>query len=324
VAVDEASPELSGRLDALVAHGRALELEGLPFPTDQVREMVQTALDVGDTERASQAVRRGETLYQKASSDWGWLRGLLERVDEIRDLAQKIGLDVDHLTARVGDPRAQLKSGTLSTGALEKAAASASLALAVLSDAVPKYCVLEARKYGESIRAAEKRGEDVREVMESFRQLLRTLQEEHSAESARALLELRSSVLRIPKAPVILAIAHEEEEEILDEARNLARRLHRIKGRARDAQSAARLMAQVRAALSEDRRYGSPEEEIEELWKEVDRLTAERKESDIAPAAPEPPDYAQPPPSEFDPPPDDPDTGGPPLPPVSTRRSRTR
>jgi hypothetical protein len=83
-------------------------------------------------------------------------------------------------------------------------------------------------------------------------------------------------------------------------------------------------MAQVRAALSEDRRYGSPEEEIEELWKEVDRLTAERKESDIAPAAPEPPDYAQPPPSEFDAPPDDPDSGGPPLPPVSTRRSRPR
>jgi hypothetical protein len=322
VAAEGAAPELVGRLDALVAHGRALELEGLPFPTDQVRETVQSALDAGDNERASVAVRRGETLYQKASSDWGWLRGLLERVDEMRDLAAKIGLDVEHLTARVGDPRVQLRGGALSTGAVERAAASASLALAVLSDAVPKFCVLEAKKYGESIRAAEKRGEDVREAMDQFRHLLQTLQDEHSAAAARALLELRGAIVRIPKAPVILAIAHEEEEEILDEARNLARRLHRIKGRARDAQSAARLMAQVRAALSEDRRYGSPEEEIEELWKEVDRLTQERREGDEG--TPASPDGL----------PDDPIPGDlplveepapeePPLPPVSRRRQRT-
>jgi hypothetical protein len=323
VAADDADPEISGRLDALIAHGRALELEGLPFPTDQVRDTVQSALDAGDPERATVAVRRGETLYQKASSDWGWLRGLLERVDEMRGLAARIGLDVDHLTARVGDPRVQLRGGTLSTGAVERAAASASLALAVLSDAVPKFCVQEARKYGESIRAAEKRGEDVREANEQFRRLLQTLQEEHSAQSALALIELRSAILRIPKAPVILAIAHEEEEEILDEARNLARRLHRIKGRARDAQSAARLMAQVRAALSEDRRYGSPEEEIEELWKEVDRLTHEQQAGDQANAPAPPVDL-----------PEDPTSGGPveeegappegpPLPPVSTRRRRT-
>ncbi|MCI4351608.1 MAG: hypothetical protein L3K15_08890, partial [Thermoplasmata archaeon] len=278
--------------------------------------------DVGDTERASVAVRRGESLYQKASSDWGWLRGLLERVDETRALAAKIGLDVDHLTARVGDPRVQLKGGTLSTGAVERAAASASLALAVLSDAIPKFCVLEAKKYGESIRAAEKRGEDVREAMEQFRHLLQTLQEEHSAEAARALIELRSAILRIPKAPVILAIAHEEEEEILDEARNLARRLHRIKGRARDAQSAARLMAQVRAALSEDRRYGSPEEEIEELWKEVDRLTHERRAGEELDAAS--PDGLPGDPSSAEVPLDDePPPEGPPLPPVSKRRTRT-
>src|ERR1700686_2976861 len=36
-------------------------------------------------------------------------------------------------------------------------------------------------------------------------------------------------------------------------------------------------MAEVRAALSEDRRYGTPEEEIEALWTEVDRLTKERQ-----------------------------------------------
>ena len=35
-------------------------------------------------------------------------------------------------------------------------------------------------------------------------------------------------------------------------------------------------MTQVRAALSEDRRVGTPEEEIESLWEEVDRLAKER------------------------------------------------
>jgi hypothetical protein len=76
-----------------------------------------------------------------------------------------------------------------------------------------------------------------------------------------------------------------EEEEILLEARNLARRLNRMKYRARDAQGAARLMNQVRAALAEDRRYGSPEEELEELWGEVDRLARERADALATPPA---------------------------------------
>ncbi|MCI4329044.1 MAG: hypothetical protein L3J86_05615, partial [Thermoplasmata archaeon] len=109
---------------------------------------------------------------------------------------------------------------------------------------------------------------------------------------------------RIPRAPTAAgypapAPAGSEEEEILLEARKLARRLHRIKGKAHDAQSAARLMTQVRAALSEERRYGTPEEEIEALWNEVDRLTKERNPAnkgakpgvpgDLSPASRAPP-----------------------------------
>ena len=90
---------------------------------------------------------------------------------------------------------------------------------------------------------------------------------------------------RIPRAPAVPTISPKEEEEILLEARNLARRLQRIKTSARDAQSAARLMTQVRAALSEDRRFGTPEEEIEALWAEVDRLTQQKKRA-IAEAPP--------------------------------------
>ncbi|HZY71221.1 MAG TPA: hypothetical protein VFF67_09635 [Thermoplasmata archaeon] len=270
-----AAPDLDGQLQSLVMRGRALELEGLPFPTDQVRSSVEQAIDSGDRARAEAALQRGESLYQKAATDWQWLRALLDRSDALRAIAERIGLDVDHLTARVGDARAQLKREPLSSGALEKAAASASLALAVLQDAVPKYCVAEAKNLGASIGEAERRGEDVRDATRVFQNLLGKLREGHAEATARALLEVRSAVLRIPKAPVIAEVPPDEEAEILDEARNLARRLHRIRGRARDAHSAARLMAQVRAALSEDRRYGSPEEEVEELWKEVDRLTRE-------------------------------------------------
>jgi len=99
----------------------------------------------------------------------------------------------------------------------------------------------------------------------------------------RRLVECRRAIVRIPRAPALPPIAPDEEAEILLEARNLARRLQRIKGRAQNAQSAARLMAQVRAAISEERRTGTPEEEIEQLWQEVDRLTRERKRASEGP-----------------------------------------
>ena len=44
-------------------------------------------------------------------------------------------------------------------------------------------------------------------------------------------------------------------------------------------------MSQVRAALSEDRRYGTPEEEIETLWLEVDRMTRENRRAAETPVA---------------------------------------
>ena len=46
-------------------------------------------------------------------------------------------------------------------------------------------------------------------------------------------------------------------------------------------------MSQVRAALSEDRRYGTPEEEIEALWLEVDRMTREHRQAADSPVIPE-------------------------------------
>jgi len=268
---------LRRRLDQLSKNGEALEGEGLPFPTAQIRDTVREALETGDLERANTVLKRGEALLARVGQDWTWVRELLRRADELRAIAGTIGVDLQHLDARVGNPRTRLLTEGLSSGSLEKAAASASLALAVLNDAVPKFCLQEAQLLGESIRRARNRGEDVRGATRSFSQLLQAVQDQNLPTAAQRLVEARKAVARIPRAPALPAMSPREEEEILLEARNLARRLQRIKGKARDAQSAARLMTQVRAALSEDRRYGTPEEEIEQLWAEVDRLTKERK-----------------------------------------------
>lgn len=277
---------VSDRLGALVARGRTIESEGVPFPTDQIRETVELALAEGDIERATSLLRRAESLYAKASRDWMWIRELLSRADELRELAEKIGVDVTLLESRVGRPRQQLRQAPLSAGSLERTAASASLALAILNDAIPKFVVQEAQKLGTNIREARDRGEEVGTATDAFRRLLSSIQEEQLPITAERLLEARRAVARIPRAPSVGALPPAEEEEILREARNLARRLHRIRSKARDAQSAARLMTQVRAALSEDRRVGTPEEEIEDLWSEVDRLTKERSEANLEAAAP--------------------------------------
>jgi hypothetical protein len=268
---------LRARLDHLSTQGHALELEGLPFPTVQIRESFEQAVQSGGVEQASRILKGGESLLLKVSQDWTWVRELLRRADELRSIAATLGVDLQHLDTRVGNPRTRLQAEPLSSGSMDKAAASASLALAVLNDTIPKFCVQEAQNLGESIRRARNRGEDVNEASRAFGRLLQAIQDQNLATSAQRLVETRRSVSRIPRAPAMPATSPQEEEEILLEARNLARRLQRIKGKARDAQSAARLMSQVRAALSEDRRYGTPEEEINALWTEVDRLTRGRK-----------------------------------------------
>jgi len=287
------SPEPRGmsalrrRLDAIVEKGQALEAEGLPFPIEKIRTAFLEAVKTGNVESATDVVKRAEALIARSSSDWTWVRELLRRADELRAIASTIGVDLAILDSRVGNPRKRLLAEPLSSGSLEKAAASASLALAVLNDAVPKFCVQEGQALGTIIRQARDRGEEVGEAARSFSRLLQALQDQNLATAAQRLVETRRAVARIPRAPALPPLSAREEEEILLEARNLARRLQRIKGKARDASSAARLMAQVRAAISEDRRYGTPEEEIEQLWAEVDRLTQEKhKVVEQAPPAP--------------------------------------
>jgi hypothetical protein len=279
VAPDPRSAEAwKSRLDTVVEQGRALEAEGLPFPTLQIQSSYEEAYRAGRTSDAIGVIKRGEALLSRVRPDWTWVRELLRRADELRTIAETIGVDVAHLDRRVGNPRKQLMDEPLSVGSLEKAAASASLALAVLKDAIPKFVVQEAQQLGVSMRRARDRGEDVSAVTASFSRLLQALQDQNLPTSAQRLVECRRAMARVPTAPALPPHSPQDEEaEILLEARNLARRLQRIKARASNAQSAARLMAQVRAAISEERRYGTPEEEIEALWAEVDRMTRERK-----------------------------------------------
>ncbi len=100
-----APSDLDDRLQRLCERGAALEAEGLPFPTAQVRSTVTDAIAHGALEQASTALKRGEALYTLAARDWGWVRETLARADELKELANRIGLDVDHLDSRVGNPR---------------------------------------------------------------------------------------------------------------------------------------------------------------------------------------------------------------------------
>jgi hypothetical protein len=281
-------PEFRRRLDLLTEQGAVLQGEGLPFPVSQVREAYETAARAGSSDEAAAVLKRSEALLERVRRDWSWVRELFRRVDELRTVAEQIGVDVAHLDARVGNPRTRLMSDPLSAGSLEKAAASASLALAVLNDALPKFLARDAQTLGQSIRRARDRGEDVRLASTSFSRLLQALQDQNYPTAGARLVETRREVARIPRAPTVAAISPAEEEEILLEARNLARRLQRIKSSARDAQSAARLMTQVRAALAEDRRYGTPEEEIEELWREVELLARKKNLASVGPPLPAP------------------------------------
>ncbi|MCI4348099.1 MAG: hypothetical protein L3J97_05715 [Thermoplasmata archaeon] len=271
---------LSGRVREIVRKGQTLEAEGIPYDSAAFVGDVRGHVSKRDLAAAITTVRRAEALLDKTLRDWTWLKELLARVDELRDLAARSGVDLEVVDQRIGNARKTLRTLPLAEGSLEKSAASASLALVVLNDTLPKFYTQESQQLARSIHDARERGEDVRESGVRLAQLLQALREGRLAEIGQRFIDLRRAVTRIPRAPAVPPkMLQREEEEILLEARNLARRLNRMKYRARDAQGAARLMTQVRAALSEDRRYGSPEEELEELWGEVDRLARERTDA---------------------------------------------
>jgi hypothetical protein len=267
---------ISTRLSEWTRHAQLLSTEGLPIPVGQVHDLVENLRQQGEYIRAEHALQRAEGLLGRAEKDWALLRELLSRIDELKGLAERAGLDLGEFDRRLENPREILRNGRLSEGLLEQAMAAGTKSLAVLHDVMIKYFVAEAKLLGRSTRAGRDRGEDVDEATDRMRAFVYALRSGQLRGTAVAYLDLRRAVAAIPREPMVALNPEDEEQEILLEARKLARRLHRLKGSARDATSAVRLMSQVRAALSEDRRYTAPAEEIEQLWTEVDRLTRER------------------------------------------------
>jgi len=270
---------LRGRLDALLARSIALERDGMPFPSDRIRQGIEQAIAQRELDRASKLIERGEQLLERLQKEFAGLQALLARLDRLRDLATRSGIDLSPLDARLGDVREGFRKAPLSAGALEKVAQSATLALTVLDESLPRFFLEEAKRLGVSIREARDRGEDVHRSTETLAVFLSDLKSAPIEQTAESFLELRKSVTKIPRTPTLASLpTTQEEEEILREARNLARRLNRMKARSPNAQSAARLIAEVRAALSEDRRaLPTAEEETDALWAEV-RETAHERE----------------------------------------------
>src|ERR1700691_1278998 len=108
MAVTVADGPIEERLGVLMGHAKVLESEGVPYPTEQIRQAVQMALAEGDRDKALSVLKRAETLYAKAARDCMWLRELLARADELKGLAERVGMDITLLDSRVGRPREQL------------------------------------------------------------------------------------------------------------------------------------------------------------------------------------------------------------------------
>lgn len=273
------------RFEGFLTRARTLEEDGVPFPTTKIRNLVAHALATNNAPKAQATLDRAERLLRHTFEQWFHIRELVLRTEALRMAAAQLGLEPHALGPGSGSPREVLKAGPLSSALFESARSVAVTTTNLLENAIPAYGIAEARKLGETIQSAKRRGEEVKEAQAAFAALLKSIKGRHTVELAKHLAQARQAVAKIPSAPAVAVPGTDEEEEILLEARILARRIHRIKRNARDAQSAARLMTHVRAALSEDRRYGTPQEEIEELWDEVSRLTMEHEAAD-APALP--------------------------------------
>ncbi|MGI0151816.1 MAG: hypothetical protein ACREC5_07765, partial [Thermoplasmata archaeon] len=154
---------LSDRLSEWVARAEGLAAEGVPIPVHQVPDLVERARTRGDLDRAEEILGSAERLLDRATRDWTLVRELLRRIDELKTLAARSGLDLTEFDARLGDPRAVLKDQRLSEALLERVMAIASKSLAVLNEVLPRYLLAQAQLLGRSIKAAEGRGEDVSE-----------------------------------------------------------------------------------------------------------------------------------------------------------------
>jgi hypothetical protein len=280
--VSEAAAPVENRLDRLVQKAEALAEEGFPFDWDEAVERIERAMRAGDVEDAESMLASAERLADRADRDWPLVLELFDRIDELLAIAHECGIDVERWKADVPDPRGLLASGRVTEGLLDQTAARASLALATLHDRLPRVLVAEAKTLGRALQLARDRGENVDSASRRLRAFLRGLRGGDVAEIGRAFLALRESIRGLSPATEGAGPDPEEEAEILLEARSLARRLRRIQEDDRYAERAARVAAQVQAALREGRSYATPIAEVDLLWSEVERLARERREAEDA------------------------------------------
>jgi hypothetical protein len=267
---------LNERIDRLVEKAEALADEGFPFDWDRTVDEIEQRIEANDLDGAEAALARAERLADRADRDWPLVLELLDRIDELHAIARECGVDVDRL----------LSGGQLTEGLLDQTAARASLALATIHDRLPRVLVAEAKTLGRSLQVARDRGEDVDAASRRLSAFLKGLRNGDLAEIGRTFLALRETIREFEVVPEVSGPDPEEEAQILLEARSLARRLRRMHEDGRYAENAARVTAQVHAALREGRSYATPMAEVDFLWSEVERLARERQDAEEPSALP--------------------------------------
>ncbi|HEV2167273.1 MAG TPA: hypothetical protein VGS23_09935, partial [Thermoplasmata archaeon] len=227
--------DLNPMFDSFLARARLLEEQGVPFPVGAIRVAFTKALAANDRAKALHILERAERLYHGTYSQWVPVRDLLSRAEVLRTTAEELGIDPPPVPEAIGNPRAIIQGGPLSAELFQKARQIANESTGVLRKAIIAHCKQEAVKLGTLIQAAQRRGENVTEATGAFRSLLQSMKAEPSPVLVERMGSCRKLVADIPSAPAIAFPEIEDADEILLEARILARRIHRIKRNARDA-----------------------------------------------------------------------------------------
>jgi hypothetical protein len=267
------------RLELYVMRARRLVAEGVPFPFEDVRRSVDADLVAGRRAEAVGALVRAERALEATSEAWAPIRDLLARDEMLREVASGLGLERPRVAGGADSPRALLRGRALDDHLLPQVRAAATASIRAVTADILELGIRESRKLGLRVRAGSQRGEDVGEAAEAFRRLVWTIGARAAVDVGERLAELRRATARIPSPPAYPVPMTNEEQEVYSEARQFARRVHRVKQTTLDAQGAARLITHARADLSEERRAGTPQEEVEQLWGEVARLSREHREA---------------------------------------------
>ncbi len=266
--------EARQRLNTVLARGAPLERQGFPLGSLALRNQFEEEVRSGSSAGAEGVVTRASERVDLAERRWGEVERLLDDVEALRDLATTAGMDLARVDARAGNPRELLLSRGPSEASLDAVARSAGVALATLREALPRYCVAQARALGTWARDARGRGEDVDEAVAAVGRVVRALHDLDLRTAVAAIAEARRIVVRTVRSSPAPSLPISEEEAILREAHNLARRLPVAEPGAVADEPASRggpghfLSATVML---------TPEEEVAALWAEVDRLAHERE-----------------------------------------------